>query len=1039
MTPGSDSSQPGHTPRGSRSFRFTLALSYLVLLAVLGAGGYVAGQRLLASEVDASGLRYEAEVNRRLQAELDTVTTEVSALALTLVALAQDGSVARPAQKAAIEALLRKLPATSVISAIGIWPEPTTTTAGTPRDSQLWLRDPTGLWQARGDYNAADTVPYWREPWYTPARLVRGGDCYWTARYRDVLTQRESLGCTRALIGTRGFEGVVTVTIDLDRFASLFARATQDDDGYALLTDRDGQLLALSQRARARVADLPGPPLGPGRNIAELAQRLPALNPLAVAMHARSEAFLADALHSPVYEARQITQLKDNTRDLSRSDADSMLAAVWNRAVQRPAAAPQILRQPEDPVLAQAASGILAWIPGPDWQLASLTPTGDGQGSLQRLLARVGLLGLAAMAATLLLALLLIELRLLGPLRRMLRELSRDGAGSDILPATLDESSRSEVGLLAHWFNERAARIRDLAERVQSLGGQLSLDSAERVRAQEALLRVQERSHLALTSVEDGVVTLDERGRIEDANPVAEKLLGITLRSLRGTAFMHSFPTAIDGTEGGEDAEPMPVHPVALALEQARRADYPDGLILRDAQGVDRAMSMSVAPLLVRNARVMGCVIVLRPLGARTQAGATAGDGIDAVTGLAGRAACERRLRRLLDRTKKSEQHALLVVETRGSARSDDAADGMPITDHLLQIAGGSESSFLLQVGRHAITLEGASATVALERAQQLTTRIARDAALSGLRMAIGIVVLSPEIESAVEALRRAAVAANAALQSGDGQVRVYDPDQDTATSTGDDQIWVDRIRRGFEQNRFHLTTQWIAPTRAHLGDGQVFEALVALEDEEGFWAPAGSFLPVAERHHLAAEIDRWVLVRVLESFSNSAALCGRTAFCGIGLSALSIGDPAFLDFVAAQLNAHPEVPASKLCFKMQDHALVANLQASRRFCEALRAMGCRTAISQRLGGLGSQGDLRDLTVDYLKLDGSSFAALADDPYEQTLAEATLRLAGLLERRVIVSHLDDEVNTTIWRRLGADYLQGYALAKPSPVAFAAPS
>ena len=1035
MTAGSESKSPRSEARGTRSFRLTLLLSYVVLLALLGIGGFLGGRALVASEVDATGLRYEREVSRRLQAELDAVTAETSTLALTLAALAQDGSVPRATQKLAVESLLRKLPAASVISAVGIWPEPTTTTAGSPRDSQLWLRDATGLWQARGDYNAPDTVPYWREAWYTPARLVRGGDCYWTARYRDALTQRESLGCTRALIGSRGFEGVVTVTLDLDRFAALFAQLTSADDGYAVLTDRDGQLLALSERAKARVAALAGAPLGPGRNVAELAQRLPALNPLAVAMHARSEAFLADALHSPVYEARQITQLKDNTRDLSRSDADSMLAAVWNRAVQRPAAAAQVLRQPQDPILEEAASGQLAWIAGPDWQLASLTATGDGQGSVQKLLIRAGLFALAAMAATLLLALLLIELRLLGPLRRMLRELGHDGAASDILPVTLDESARSEVGQLAHWFNERAARVRDLAERVQSLGGQLSLDSAERVRAQEALTRVQERSHLALTSVEDGVVTLDERGRIEDINPVAEKLLGISLRSLRGSVFVHSFPTAIDGTEGGEGAEPMPVHPVALALEQARRADYPDGVILRDAQGVERAMSLSVAPLIVRNGRVMGCVIVLRPLGARS----AAGDSVDAGSGLAGRSACERRLRRLLERAKKQETHSLLVIETRersGSAPSDPSAS---ITDHVLQIAGGSEHAFLLQTGRHAVTLEAAGPAAALERAQGLVSAIARDPALAGLRVAVGIVTLATDIETPLEALRRAAAAAQSALQDGDGTVRVHDPQRDSASSTDDDAIWVERIRHGFDQNRFHLTTQWIAPTRTHADDGQVFEALVALEDEEGFWAPAGSFLPVAERHHLATDIDRWMLVRVLDSLANSPALCARTAFCGISLSALSIGDPAFLDFVAAELNAHPDVPPGRLCFKMPDHALSANLQASRRFCEALRAMGCRTAISQRLGGLGSQSDLRALSVDYLKLDGSGFAALAEDPYQQTLAEATLRLASLLDRRVIVSHLDDELHATIWRRLGADYLQGYALAKPSPVAFAAPA
>ncbi|GAC1621632.1 MAG: hypothetical protein NVS9B10_04700 [Nevskia sp.] len=1017
--------------------QFKLGLTFLLLLILLGGGSFYASDRLVGAGLDDASFRYETEVSRRLAAELGAMIGEAQTLADTLVLVMRDGRIPRAAQKAAIEAAAAKLAADSAVVSFGVWPEPVSTAPGVARDSLAWVRDASGKLGARADYNDPDIIPYWRERWYTPARLITGAQCYWTTRYLDLLTRRDVVTCVQPMLGARGFEGAVTVSMDLDALAARFAARTAGDSGYALLVERDGALLAMSKRARDRLGAA-----GPVRSLAELAQKQAEFNPLAVEAHARNETFFADALRSALYDARQVSQLKDNTRELSRNEAEAILGTLWNHAAGRAPAPPRMLSQPHDPVLGETGYAVLAALPGTDWQLASVTATREGQASARHLITLTLVITLGAVALTLLLAFVVLRGAILRPLRRMLDQLAgaQDAHSSD--PVTLNQSARNELGALAHWFNERGGQVRELGERAQSTGSQLAIETAERQRMQETLTRVQESRHLVLTTIDDGVVTTDERGFVEDMNPVAEQLLGVNLRRVHGTPFAQSFQARL----GGESGEVLP-NPAEAALARGSRIEYPDGIFLTGNGIAEREIFLAVAPLRSRNGRAMGCVVVLRSLSAlRSGNGTGSAEAHHPVTGLGGRNACERRVRGLLESARiGAGPHALLVIEIRpqgagGTSRIDDAARAR-LAETIAAWAGSSEQVFDLAGERFAITLEQADGAQALERAQELLARVATMREQSGgdgitLAGALGIAPIDRLVDNAMEAIRRAGVACDKALSEGGSSALLYLPEHDRAGAANDDPLWVQRIRHGLDHNQFHVTTQWLAPSRAFAAEGQVFEVLVTLEDEEGFWASPEQFLPVAERHHLAGEIDRWVIARIIETLAANEGLCARLAFCSINLSAASITDPGFLDFMAEQLNGHPQVPVAKLCFALGEDIVSANTASAQRFCEALQAIGCRIAVEQRgmRQGLGIDS-LRRLPVDLLKLSAQRFAAIADDAVEQTVAESLLKLSQLLNRRVVITQVDSEGLATIWRRLGADYLQGYAIAKASPVPF----
>lgn len=1043
--------------RWYQSLQFKLGLLFAVLLAFLGGVAFYAGQRLIGTGLDRATFRHEMAINGRIGAELRQITSSADGLAQALALIAAEPP--SPARSQIVERLGEHLGAELPIIGIGLWPEPASTAAGSRRNSQFWRVLSGGSngikLELRDDYNAASAIPYWREPWYVAARIAGSGRrCLWSAPYRDPLLDRDVVSCAASVDGPRGFEGVTTVVIDLDALATRFAGGSDNNRSYALLADRDGRLLALSPLARSLV----GKDAAASRSLADLAKRDDRYNALALAVHQRLEAFRADALRSSRYDARQVSSLKDNSRDLSRRDAEDTLAAIWNRDDRRAIEPAVQLSQPEDPVLREDAYLVLSTLPDTGWQLVSVSPSREGQDTTVYLITEALVLTLGTSALVLVIAFALLRRAVIRPLRQMTRELAAAESNGDGLAVTLDESTGSELGLLAYWHNERSARLREMQDRASIAAGQLAGESAERVRAQEALLRLAERNGRLLDGVDEGVIVLDDQGRIDDINTVAEQWLNASARSLRSQPF-----SAVFAVRSGPGDSPALPDLWRQLIETGARIEHPEGVwIGTGGAGTERELGLTVLPVMSRLDRLTGALILLRRQGQAVRSGR--GDGTaeadDPVTGLAGRRACERRISAV-------QNQALAQAQARAGAASGAAP---PVTQVLVkidlpvlrQVRGrlgmaeadtlaassaerlaalmqGAERVFRMTPDRFAVLLEASDEASARAVAEALRAEISEQRLLAGpdwveLDAGLGLCLIDPTVESATEIMRRAGIACDHTRNG--PRVVLYDPSQENGNGAAEEELWVQRIERGLEHHLFHLTTQSVQPARSHVVDGEVFEALLSLEDEEGFWAPPSVFLPVAERHLLGSRLDRWVIRELFARLSNDAPLCGGLSFCGINLSADSLGDPGLIDYIAEQMNSHPQVPVAKLCFELRDDMLANQPLQAQRFCAALRKLGARIAIDQRVGRQISVIDqLRQLPIDILKLDSKQFAKIADDSIDQTLAETAMRLARIVGSWIIVTQIETEALATVWRRLGADYLQGHAIAKPSPVPF----
>lgn len=1028
-----------------QSLATKLGVVFLLLLALLVGGAYLANRALVRDGLLDESHRYEQAVAQHAADTLDSRFRQMQALAVTLARLAANPAINAASLGAVIENGAESAAASGLMASVGVWPSPDAALSlGNSPQGFFWQRDGRGGLTAQ-TAASEERSGYPKASWYTVGRFVGAGEGYWTPLRRDIISRASVITYITPITVSGRFAGVVTVSVSVDALREALARLQKSGSGYAVLLDGQQKLLGSSPEAEKLFGGA-----SIGQSLSQLGQANASLNPLAVTLFKGQQAREAATVKSSRYQATEVSAYKDASRGLSRQEAEAALLSIWGRR-RGESLEPEQITLEQDPIL-EEASNVKVFRPMSDaWHLLLVAPANSGFAGVSYVFTQALIATMVLVTLTLLLVYLSLRSLVIRPLRQFAEQLEGSNSIEEALTVTLDESARNEVGVLAYWQNERTRQLAEALSSARAAKARLSNESGERKQLEDQLARSQERSSLALQSVGDAVIITDEQGLVEDVNPAAEQLTGVSARQARGRALEDILSVQLVGQNT------PPPNFAQVLTERGSKIDYPDDLLLTSITGVQQAISLSAAPMRMRG-RVCGIVVVFRPHDASVRNPALAltseAQGAftkDLTTGLPTRAACERRIDTLLDQARLSgQQGAVIFVDVDHLKRVNDfgghtAGDEVlvRIAETLAGAAPQSHDVYRLAADQFAILAENVSPMQAMEvaealRAQLAATRFYWESRYFSMTGSFGVCPISRDQPGALEVIRRADDACAAAKRAGRNNAQLYESGMDRVGRVVDDEAWVRCIRRGIEEDLFHLRTQWIMPSSEFAAEGHAFEVLLALEDEEGFWASPAAFLPVAERHHMTEAIDRWVISTCLTHLEANPQLVKTMAFCAINLSSQSIVQPGFLDFMVAQLEHRPGL-ASKLCIEVRERSLTDHPKEALPCLDALHRMGCKISVDHYIGRYMSDLTLlRRLPVDFVKVDALSFKSLSGDPVEQMLAESTLRIAHHLRRRVIISGIEDPRAQETWRKLGANYFQGFAFAKPSPVVFLPP-
>lgn len=298
------------------------------------------------------------------------------------------------------------------------------------------------------------------------------------------------------------------------------------------------------------------------------------------------------------------------------------------------------------------------------------------------------------------------------------------------------------------------------------------------------------------------------------------------------------------------------------------------------------------------------------------------------------------------------------------------------------------------------------------------------------LGASIGLVQVSPQIDTVTSLLIAADTACYAAKERGRNRVEIYAPGDDYFRQRQQELSSLTGITAALQQDRFALYYQRIVALDGRSPDHA--EILIRMHDRDGHIVSPGEFIPAAERYNLMPFIDRWVIDHALARIRTRLE-AGNLPFhhLNINLSGSSLAVEELRHFIAERI-VHYQIDPRLICFEITESQAIGNLASALAFMDDVHRMGATMALDDFGSGLSSFGYLKRFHVDYLKIDGQFVRNLLHDPVDRATVEAIVRLAHAHQLKTVAEFVTQPELLPLLRELGVDYAQGYALHQPEP-------
>lgn len=591
--------------------------------------------------------------------------------------------------------------------------------------------------------------------------------------------------------------------------------------------------------------------------------------------------------------------------------------------------------------------------------------------------------------------------------------------------------------------NEQGMWVEAQSSHIEYRGTQAVLtiarDVGYRKSLEVSLSRSKRQAQYTLESISEGVITTDNEGRIDYMNRAAETMTGANRDEASGHQISELF-SLIDET----DRRPLG-DPVEKCLAMRRRVNMGRRALLVSRDGEhEHSVEITASPIRGPGNSISGTVVVFHDVsevrGLTRQMSYQATH--DPLTGLVNRREFERRLQEAMDTARTDENvHMLFYMDLDRFKAVNDSCGHLAGDNLLREVAslikdkvrdsdivgrlGGDEFGALL-------------ARCPIEKARQIAADICNAVAdyrfvwkdkIFNIGISVGLVEINHSSGTLQDVISAADSACYVAKQRGRGQVHVYSArDEAIARERGDIQ-WLRQLQDALHEGKFELAIQPIIATGRD-ESGPSVEVFIRLPDGRGRSANTAEFLRPAERYQLMPQIDRWVVNATLSAINAGKIKLARGRSCTINISGQTLGDESFLGFVVEALD-HSAVSPASICFEVTEGAVSSNVQHVQRFIEVLHGIGCEFALDDFGSGLGAFSSLKQLPVDYLKIDGSHTRNLGTDQLNQEMVSAMIKLARTLDFRVIAEQVEQQEDFDWLRNVGVDFVQGNFVEPPA--------
>ena len=294
----------------------------------------------------------------------------------------------------------------------------------------------------------------------------------------------------------------------------------------------------------------------------------------------------------------------------------------------------------------------------------------------------------------------------------------------------------------------------------------------------------------------------------------------------------------------------------------------------------------------------------------------------------------------------------------------------------------------------------------------------------------IGIALIDKDSPEYNDILARSEKAITTATKKGANQLYIYTPEKGELTRHEVDAKFKEQLTDALKNDKFLLHYQPIVSL--HGDTDERYEVFVRMETEnrDELIMPQ-DFLPAAERIGMSIAIDRWVLYRTIQEYSNRLQQNKKTRFF-IKLSASSIKDDTLTDWLSYQIK-EKGIPANTLNFEVKETVAVTNLRSAKKLSHTLKSLGCGFILDDFGSGTNPFQLLDHIHADYVRIESSFMDNLGENPQNQDTIKKIAEQAAELGKLTIAQHVPDATSLSLLWGMGVNFIQGYFLQEPLPV------
>ncbi len=550
-----------------------------------------------------------------------------------------------------------------------------------------------------------------------------------------------------------------------------------------------------------------------------------------------------------------------------------------------------------------------------------------------------------------------------------------------------------------------------------------------------------ERADVTLHSLADAVITTNQQAVVEYMNPVAERLTGWKIDEAKGRGVEDVFRLI---NEADEKNLTCPVHE-CIRRGVMKQSDQDISLIHRNNEYL--SIDYSIAPMYGQNNMVLGAVLVFQDVGSSRMLSKLLSyqAAHDDLTGLYNRREFERRLSRSIERVFKFNEHYILfymdldqfkvVNDTCGHMGGDLVL--RQIAELVSSLIRERETFARLGGDEFGILLEGYTLDEALVVANEILEAIRKyrfhwSGKIFEIGVSIGIVDIDSGMQSISNIMGYADAACYMAKELSGNNIQVYQIDDADYKQRKDQMKWVQRITQAFADSRFILYAQQIVSLQDDADEH--FEILMRMLDDNGEIIIPQEYIIAAERYGSMQDIDRWVIRnafilinKYVSAMKYDSSLPVRSF--AINLSGQSLSSSSAMEYVKQQLQDYPDI-VRHVVFEITETAAISNLVSAQRFVSEFRGMGVKFSLDDFGTGVSSFNYLKNLNVDYLKIDGGFVREMMVDPVDYAMVKSIAHIGNVMGIKTIAEHTESMEIFENLREIGVDYAQGFCLHEP---------